>query len=257
MKKNVAVSGAQTIQRAIRVLKLIALHPEEGLRLIDVARGMEIERPTAHRLLQALVVEGVLKQDASHRYHLGPLVFELSLTSGHHFNMVERCTPVLRSLAEETGDTSFLFVRSGDDAICLAREQGSYYIQTPVVPVGSRQPLGVSSGGLAILSALSEQEVGPLLAAIVPRLPVYENLSVEEVWAHYHEAKAKGYAAIANRAAPGVKGVGIPLLGELGTPIAAITVATTISRMTEQRIQEIAPALREAATTMQNLLRLL
>lgn len=254
MKSN-PVSGAQTIQRAMQVIKLVARHADEGLRLIDVARAMEIERPTAHRLLRALVAEGMLRQEASHRYRLGPLVFELSLTSGHHFTMVDLCTPVLKSLAEETGDTSFLFVRSGDDAICLAREQGSYHIQTPVVPIGSRQPLGVSSGGLALLSALSEQEVGPLLNAIVPRLPAYENLSVEEVWSYYHGARKKGYAAIANRAAPGVKGVGVPILGELGTPIAAITVATTISRMSEERIEEIAPALHEAAEKIARLLR--
>ncbi|MEN3931495.1 IclR family transcriptional regulator [Microvirga sp. W0021] len=255
MEKTASVSGAQTIHKAISLLKFIARFSGEGARLIDLVRGMEIGQPTAHRLLQALVAEGLVKQDTSHRYHLGSLVFELSLTSGHHFNLADICTPVLKKLADETGDTSFLFLRSGDDAICLAREQGPYHIQTPVVPVGSRQPLGVSAGGLAILSALSEQEAAAVLKAITPRLVMFGNLTTDRVWEYYLKSNAVGYAAISNRAAPGVKGVGVPIIGEIGTPIAAVTLATTISRMTEERIQEIIPALNEAAEQIDVLLR--
>jgi DNA-binding IclR family transcriptional regulator len=56
-------------------------------------------------------------------------------------------------------------VRSGYDAVCIARVQGTYPIQTPAVPIGSRQPLGVNSGGLALLSALSEREVEEIIEA--------------------------------------------------------------------------------------------
>ena len=239
--------GAQTVQRAVSILKYVSRSPGEGARLLDIARDLGIERPTAHRLLQALVLEGLVEQDASRRYRVGPLIFELSMMNGGYFNLVDACVPSLKKLAEQTGDTSFLFVRHGDDAICLARKQGSYHIQTPVVAVNSRHPLGVSAGGLAILCALPEGKALTILDAVESRLSVYKGLTREEVWNCYQDAQVRGIAVIADRVAPGVKGVGVPILNGLGSPIAAVTVATTMGRMTDERVREVTPVLHAAA----------
>ncbi len=249
------IGGSQTVQRAIQLVRLISRHPETGLRLIDITRYTQMERPTIHRLLQTLVAEGMLRQNAKRRYLPGPLLFELSLVSGHQFDLVSLYRPILEDLAKETGDTSFLFVRHGNYAVCRAVEQGSHYIQTPVVREGSRQPLGVSSGGLAILSALPETETAIVIDAVTARLPDYSNLSPDEVWQYYHTSRREGRAVIANRAAPGVKGVGVPVYNALGSPIAAITVATTIARMDAQHIEEVTPLLHTAADSMAKILR--
>ena len=94
-----------------------------------------------HRLLRALVAQGMAVQDtATRRYRLGALVFELGLAAAHRFNLRDLSMSALTRLAMETGDTSFLFVRSGNDAVCINRVQGGYPIQTPALPMGSRQP---------------------------------------------------------------------------------------------------------------------
>src|ERR1700730_18472381 len=111
-----ATTGAQTIIRAIRALKLIAEQPN-GLRLTDLAEGLQLAQPTAHRLLQTLMSERMLvRDDRTRRYTLGPLVFELRLASNYHFNLRDICMPILESLAERSGATSFLFVPRGNDA---------------------------------------------------------------------------------------------------------------------------------------------
>jgi DNA-binding IclR family transcriptional regulator len=250
------VPGAQTITRAVRALKLIAQHAPGGMRLTDLAAEMELERPTAHRLLQALMSEGMLvREGSSRRYTLGPLVFELGLASAHQFNLGEICQPVLEKLARQTQDTSFLFVQSGNDAVCLSRVQGTFPIQTPAVPVGSRQPLGVSAGGLALLSCLPDKEVSRTLASIAPRLSVYGDLDVEELRSHCTRARENGFAFISNKAVPGVSAVGLPILSSTGSAIAAITVAATQARLTEKRAREILPMLQDAAARIMSLLR--
>lgn len=250
MKKDTEKSGAQTVQRAVRLLKYISRYPDDGARLMDIAGDMGLERPTVHRVLQALAAEGLVRQDAARKYRVGPLVFQLNLMSGGYFNLADVCMPRLRELAQDTEDTSFLFVRYGDDAICLARKQGSYHIQTPVVPVNSCHPLGVSAGGLAILGALPEAEAAMVLERVAPRLSAYKGLTVEEVWERYEDMRNRGYCVIADRVAPGVKGVGVPIRNELGSPIAAVTVATTISRMTDERVLEVGPMLHLAAASL-------
>ena len=135
------VNGAQGITRAIQVLKLLAREADAGMRLVDLASAAGLARPTMHRLLRALVAQGMAVQDtATRRYRLGALVFELGLAAAHRFNLRDLSMSALTRLAMETGDTSFLFVRSGNDAVCINRVQGGYPIQTPALPMGSRQP---------------------------------------------------------------------------------------------------------------------
>jgi DNA-binding IclR family transcriptional regulator len=256
MNATPPTSGAQTISRAVRALRLIAQHAPEGMRFVDLARGLDLQPPTAHRLLKVLIAEQMLVRDVrSRRYTLGPLVFELGLTSTHQFNLRSICAPVLDELALATGDTSFLFVRSGNDTVCVGRVQGTYPIQTPMVPLGSRQPLGVNAGGLALLSCLAEAEMNQVLEAIAPRLHMYGHLDVEELRQYIIDARSAGFALIANRAAPGVCALGLPIRSSTTTPIAAVTVATTEARMTKARVHEILPLLSNAAKEITRLLQ--
>ena len=120
---------------------MLAREADAGMRLVDLASAAGLARPTMHRLLRALVAQGMAVQDtATRRYRLGALVFELGLAAAHRFNLRDLSMSALTRLAVETGDTSFLFVRSGNDAVCINRVQGGYPIQTPALPMGSRQP---------------------------------------------------------------------------------------------------------------------
>lgn len=242
------VDGAQGITRAVLVLKLLARQADVGLRLVDLAQAAQLTRPTMHRLLKALVAQGMAVQDAAtRRYRLGPLVFELGLAAAHRFNLRDLSTATLAELARVTGDTTFLFVRSGDDAVCINRIQGTYPVQTPALPLGSRQPLGVSAGGLALLAALPAAEQKRIIEAVAPRLGAYGELDADDVRAHCALVAKAGYAHIANRAVPGISALGVPVYGESGLLLAAVTVAATHNRMTDARVREIVPLLRGAA----------
>ena len=250
------VDGAQGITRAVLVLKLLARQADVGLRLVDLAQAAQLTRPTMHRLLKALVAQGMAVQDAAtRRYRLGPLVFELGLAAAHRFNLRDLSTATLADLARVTGDTTFLFVRSGDDAVCINRIQGTYPVQTPALPLGSRQPLGVSAGGLALLAGLPAAEQKRIIEAVAPRLGAYGELDADDVRAHCALVAKAGYAHIANRAVPGISALGVPVYGESGLLLAAVTVAATHNRMTDARVREIVPLLRGAAQAIGALLQ--
>ncbi|WP_454691297.1 IclR family transcriptional regulator [Achromobacter aloeverae] len=250
-----APSGTQGVARVVTLLKLLAQHRDPGLRFVDVARLCGLEQPTAHRMLKALEREEMVARDpVTRRYRLGPLVFELGLAAAGDFNLVDVCRPSLRRLADATGDTAFLFIRRGHDAVCIDRIQGHYPIQTPVVIVGSRQPLGVNAGGLAILQALSEEEVAEAVAAVSARLGAYGEFDELDLRQAVVEARKRGYAAIGEKAVPGVTAIGLPVRNAYGAPAAALTIAATSNRMTAKRQQEILPALQQEVLTVQRLL---
>lgn len=247
--------GTQGIRRVVGVLKTLAQHQDAGLRFVDVARLCGLEAPTAHRMLKALEAEGMVARDAAaRRYRLGTLVFELGLVAAPQFNLMELCAASLQRLAGTTGDTAFLFIRRGNDAVCVSRVQGNYPIQTPVVTVGSRQPLGVNAGGLAILLALSPTEVDNIVAAIRPRIGAYGELDERDLLDAVAAGRAHGYASIGEKAVPGVSAIGLAVRNPFGAPVAALAIAAISSRMTAARQNELVPLLRNEVNVIGNLL---
>ncbi len=215
------------------------------MRFVDVADICGLQQPTAHRMLKALQAEQMVEKNAaSRRYRLGPLAFELGIAAAPQFNLLEMSAPSLRRLAELTGDTAFLFIRRGNDAVCIDRMLGHYSIQTPVVTVGSRQPLGVNAGGLAILLALSSTDVDGIVAAVASRLGVYGDCDEADLRRVVARGRELGYASIGEMAVPGVTAMGLAVTTQFGSPAAALTVAATTNRMTAQRQAELLPILR-------------
>lgn len=238
------LSGTQSIERALTLMREIAAHNRTGSRLLDLASRTGLQRPTVHRMLKCLTLENMVQQDPdSHRYYLGPMVFELGLTAAPRFNLREICHPAMDRIADATGDTVFLTQRSGLDAVCVDRQEGTFPIKTFTLEIGMRRPLGVGTGSLAILSALSEDEVRNVVASNTPRLPEY-GLNPTSLTAQVKRAQKLGYAVREMPSLAGVRSVGHALRNQSGIAFAALSVSAISSRMNEKRVSELVTMLR-------------
>ena len=238
------LTGTQSIERALTLLREIAAHNRGGSRLLDLATRTGLQRPTVHRMLKCLTFENMVQQDPdTHRYYLGPMVFELGLTATPRYNLRETCHPALTRIAEATGDTVFLTQRSGLDSVCLDRREGTFPIKTFTLEVGMRRPLGVGTGSLAILSALPEEEIEKVVGANNVRLPEY-GLNGGSLISQVKRAQKLGFAMREMPGLAGVRSVGQALRNQGGVPFAALSVSTISSRMSEKRASEIATLLK-------------
>src|SRR5512140_1956368 len=183
-------AGTQSIQRAAMLVRVIASRNRSGLRLSEVVQHAHLERSTARRILKCLVAEGLVTQDEeSRRYFLGPLVFELGLAAAPQFNLVDICRPSLQRIAERTGDTVFLTVRSGYDSVCIDRKEGPFPIKTLTLEVGTRRPLGAGAGGIALLMLLPDEAIEEIVAANAVRFVTYNHLTVPVVMRMLKQAR--------------------------------------------------------------------
>lgn len=254
-RRNGRRTGTQSIQRAALLVRLIASRSSAGSRLTDIVQHSRLERSTVRRMLKCLVEEGFVRQDAeTRRYALGPLVFELGLAAAPQFNLVDICRPALARLADATGDTVFLAVRSGYDSVCVDRKEGPFPIRALTLEVGTRRPLGAGAGGLALLMPLPEAEVNAIVNANAVRLRGYNNLTVPVLNGILKRARELGYALNDNHITPGATSIGLPIISRYGQPFAALSIGAISSRMDTARQKKLAAMLRREVKTIESAL---
>lgn len=245
-----------TIRRANLLLRLLATAGKRGLALTEISSRSALPHPTVHRLLKQLNNEGLIFQhEESRRYLLGPVAYELGLAAAEIFDLRHVCRPILEKISRETEDTSYFVMRSGFDAVCIDRMEGSFPIRTITLEIGSRRPLGVGAGGLAILAACSDDECERILQATAPRLPDFGKLDVEQQREAVAGARKAGYALVKNRVTLGVTAIGIPFHDSMRRPIGAISVGAIDTRMRGQRGRDIAQMLREQVAEIEKAIR--
>lgn len=238
-------AGTQSIERATQIMRIIASRNSTGMRLVDIARHAKLERPTVHRIVKCLVNEGLVKGNAeSRRYFLGHLTFELGLAASSNFNLRDICHSALVRLAEKSGDTIFLAIRSGADSVCIDRVEGSFPIKTLTLDIGTRRPLGVGAGGLALLMTLPDKTQEEILAANALRLAAYNNLTVPDLKVLLKRCRELGYALNDAHITPGATSVGLPIRSRSGEPLVAISIGAISSRMTAARQRELVSLIR-------------
>ena len=230
----------QAIRRAGAVLRAIARFGPSGARLIDLSHAVGLARPTTHRIVQGLIAEMMVVQNArTKRYQLGPLIFELGLATTQRSTLPEVCRPTLRRLAELTHDTIYLVVRSGFDVVCLDRAEGSYPIRAVTLDVGGRRPLGLGAGGVALLATFPDEEVRQVIDHHCGSGPSYDGVTAEMLWRAVADARREGCGRNQESMAPGIRGIGAAIPTNSDRPFAAISIACIAERMTKQRANEL------------------
>jgi DNA-binding IclR family transcriptional regulator len=234
----------QSLERALSILQHLGSAGEEGLRLLDLQEKTGLARPTVHRLLATLVERGfAVRGTESHRYYLGPELAVLGWSVLNRVDLREVCQPEVYELAQETGDTAFLTVRSGYDTVCIDRRMGPYPIRAFSVDIGSRRPLGVGAGGVALLASLEEREAEEICAAIAPRLGAYSNVSAATIKEAVAACRRNGYAVSDGLVMKGIRGLALTVRDPKGWPVAAVSIAAVRERITASRLPALVDAL--------------
>lgn len=246
-------ASVSSLHRAVQILKGLAAGAEQGgQRVSDLAKALGYTQATTHRLLQQLVDEGLAEQSAgSKRYALSLDFFALAARAGDTGGLRQRCRPALLRLGASLGDSVFLLVRAGFDALCLDRWEGPFPIRSFTGDVGGRVPLGVGQGSMAILAHLPEAERDEVMRHNVPR--IRQLGALDEVWLRTEAARVQrqGYAAANTGLLEGMAGVGVPVFDANGRVVAALSVGTLTARLEGERLPVVVQLLQREARALQ------
>ncbi|MFC3995994.1 IclR family transcriptional regulator [Nocardiopsis sediminis] len=227
----------QSVARAGQLLNRVVDAPA-GLTLTELAGTTALNISTVHRLLRTLCSQGLLCRDpVSERFLPGPVLLRLARRSLVSAGLPE-VTDALRALVERTGETATIGVRQGGDVVVgLAVSSPDPFRYNAVQ--GSRTGLLRSALGLAILAF----DRTPLENVAHSAADHTELLSVQ----------FRGYAVLDAPDTAGLRAVAVPLLAD-GAPVTmAVEVQGPAARISDDRLDDVADAVRAAAHRLQDL----
>jgi DNA-binding IclR family transcriptional regulator len=243
-------SRIQSIDRAVELLEAIAGAPEpETAPALADACGLN--RSTAWRILATLEHHGLVERDPdSNRYSLGFAVLKLAAAAGHE-PLVRLAHPVLRRLADATGETVNVAVARRLELVYADQVQARHVMAPNWL--GHTVPLHATSTGKAFLAALPSEELDALLRAPLERFTDTTLTDPDALRAELAHVRDRGYAVSHGELEPALWGVSAAARDAAGRPAAVVSVWGADARVRD-RLDELGSRAAAAAHELEALL---
>jgi IclR family transcriptional regulator, acetate operon repressor len=236
--------GVQSLHRALDLLEALAAAGGTA-SLGQLAAACGLPAPTLHRLARTLADRGYVRHTSDRRYSLGSRLVPLGAAA--HALLGERAMPVLRGLAELTGESANLAVLTAGRAEYVAQAPGRHTMRT-FTEVGNRVELHCTGVGKALLAAVLPGEAGRLIGAAPQTARTAASITDRAALdAEVALTRTRGYALDEGEMEVGVRcvAVGLP-----GSPPMAVSVSGPAVRMTDDLVALAASALHQAAAEL-------
>ncbi len=248
MRDQAPPKGAQAALRAIRLLKLFTVEAPE-LQLAEISALSGLNKTTTHRLLQALLSEDLLDRNpGTGSYRLGPGMMALGVQALSSNDLRLRARPLLRRLADETGETATLEIPI-DDTMLILDEVTSKHFLGASGNVGTRWPIHATSTGKALIAfdQGGPNRLGETLAALTPKTITEFALLEKELG----DIRRRGFAEVVDELEEGLSGVAAVVRGGMGEVLGALSICGPSQRMSENRRAQLGVTLCTVANRLQ------
>lgn len=230
----------QVADRLFGALELLAEHGSASVQ--EVSTYLELNKSTAHRVLNSLVYMGYAKQnEESGRYEPSLKIVDIANKTMKHVDIVQVVHPYLHKLMELTNETVHFVERDGIDAVYIDKVESYRNGIQLVSRIGSRIPLYCSGVGKAIAASLEDHEVEELWnkSHIKPLTP-YTITDFDSFKKELADIRKKGYALDNEENENGVRCIAVSLKEYTGRVKYAFSISAPVSRMDDERIRELA-----------------
>ncbi|PJJ63743.1 IclR family transcriptional regulator [Compostimonas suwonensis] len=217
---------------------------------LEVANAAGINRTTAHRLLQILEANRIVRRrpGQSSRYELSARVLQLSETFLHQLDDLRSISlSYLTTLRDRTGETAALHLRQGDSRVGVVQVESYHQLRRTYSDLGKRVPLYLGAPSLAMLAFLPQEQIDRYVPQNGQPWPDIEFRDAVELFGWLADIREKGFAVSRAHRLAGIVSIAAPIRSRAGDVIAAINVTGPEARFTPQTIAGMAEAVVHAA----------
>ena len=224
-----------TVSKALGLLDILA---QSGTRhgLTEIARLSGNDKATTRRLLVELKANGFVEQpDGGRDYVLGSALLTLGRAREDQFPFFKIVQPIIRALAEATGETSHASEYSAGvmNSVCSQQSDKSNRV---IVRSGEKLPLHATASGLAFLASCSADEIDIFLRKSLPSYTEATLTQSAQIMPLIAEARSCGYSMSNQLREEGVHSVAAAILNPHRRPIGAVAVAMPSVRATPEKL---------------------
>lgn len=222
--------GPRSLLRTLRIIENIAMQPR-AVSLTQLSQELDLPKSSLLGMLREMTEHRYL-ESVGGGYALGPSAHRLAVAILPGFSLVRMARPVLRELAERSGETALLAVLEAEIGrlvyidICETDRVVRY-----TVPVGTTRPLYCTAAGRVLLAGQPEERVARYLETLAARSePLRPPLRPAEVRAALDRVRAEGVSITQGDYLPEVAGAAAPVLDREGLVVGALALGMPIER---------------------------
>lgn len=136
----------RSVNAAGRTLALLDafIDRDAPLTLADLEAQTGLFKSVILRYMLSLESSRYVHKRPDGRYQLGVRAYQLGCKYESSFNLSERVMPTLEQLTQQTRESSSLYIREGEERICLLRKDSPQLLKASIPP-GTRLPLDDSA----------------------------------------------------------------------------------------------------------------
>lgn len=221
-----------------------------SMTLSDVAKATGMSRATTRRLLLTLVREGYAeKRDRD--FSLRPKVLQLGYSALSSVGILDVVQPVMNALSQQTQESIYAAVLTGDDVTYLARATPDRVISVSI-NIGNRLPAYAVSTGRVLLAGESDEALERYLARVTLESHTSNTVgTIARLRDAIMETRQLGYSLVDEELEVGVRSLSVPIYDASGHVIAALNACCPSMRFPiDEMRQKLVPELREAAKSI-------
>jgi DNA-binding IclR family transcriptional regulator len=235
------------IAKAAALLDQLAEEGESTAARLGEALGEP--RTTVYRLIRSLADVGFVERGSQRgTYRLGLRLFRLGGAVVARFDERQAALPHMEHLNDVTGETVFLCVRRGLQAVCIERIEGSHVVSL-ALRLGGALPLHAGAAPRVLLAAEPRAEWDRYcesageLESFTPATPSTREHLHEELEA----ARRRGYSVSDGDVTVGIAALGAPIRNVRGTVTAALSISGVRETILGDRAEEMVALVTSAA----------
>lgn len=230
-------SGQQSVDRALQVLELLATWGEGGVS--DLAAELSVHKSTAFRLLGALEARNLVEQTTERgKYRLGFGLVRLARRVNVQLDLTDQARPLTDRLADALGESINVAVLREHYVVNVVQSRGQASVASHNW-IGQLTPLHATSSGKVLLAYLDPAARAELIGRGLSVYTPHTHTDPAALEKELIGVLEKGYATTFGELEIGLNAVAVPVRGEDGSVVAALSAAGPDYRLSRERIEDV------------------
>jgi IclR family KDG regulon transcriptional repressor len=239
--------NVQTLDRTLDIIELLATSPQ-GMGVTEIGLKLQLHKSTVHRLINALAHRGYIeKEQKTGQYKIGLKFIEISSLYLHQLELKTEAAPIMRRLAELTGQVTHLAILDETDVVYIEKVDIVQSLRLYSY-IGRRIPAYCSALGKVLLSGQSALRQQQILQSINYKPHTKNTIQNQEaLFSEIQKTMKRGWAVDNEEHEAGVRCIAAPVRDFTRKVIAAISISGDRNTLTAEQDEKYSAMVIDAA----------